>query len=357
MWYATCSSPREPDKGSFAMSIENQKSMRTTIGLAAILAGLASLAGCAAPSGDEPAGGDEASDSQDVVGITDLAVLERSLGLTPATAQNRGNVESGACYAALIASGPGYPVFEFRRYANGAAFWAKKGSGYNSGDQRPVLCVDVAGPNGGVSLSGVALDAVIRYDLGKLVGQDSGMQKTHLVFEHGNLHFSNYDVTEQERLASVQRRPHELPFANASTIEGRLRSVDIDGVTVKAMFDGTSTRSITMDGDVAYFIYRHAWRKGEETGRFTVADDAIGKFVKTAEVMGDGPGYAETWSFARGSVVYSKMGEFPEQGPGSTVDEISFRPTNAAPGQPPAAECSRRTIDEQPSPGYECTGL
>lgn len=337
--------------------IDNQKTTRTTIGLAVILASLASLAGCAAPSRDQPSSGDEASDTQDVVGITDLAVLERSLGLVPATAQNRAEVTGGACYAALIASGPGYPVFEFRRYANGAAFWAKKGSGFNSGDQRPVLCVDLAGPNGGISLSGVALDAVIRYDLGKFVGQDSGMQKTHLMFERGNLHFSNYDVTEQERFASVQRRPHEQPFANASTIEGRLREVDIAGVTVKAMFDGTRARSITMDGDVAYFIYRHAWRKGEETGRFTVADDAIGKFKKTAEVMGDGPGYAETWSFARGNVVFSKMGEYPEQGPGSTVDEISFRPTNAAPGQPPAAECSRRTIDEQPTPGYECTGL
>lgn len=339
--------------------------MHKIIGLGLVTA-LTALAGCAAPTA-EASPGDEATGSDDVVGITDLQTLERNFGLKLATAQNRGSDEalkSGACYGALIANGTGYPEFEFRRYVNGAAFWAKKGSGFNSGDERPVLCLDLHGPDHGVSLSGVALDAAIRYDLGKFKGSDAGMQKVHYEFERGAIHFSNYDVTDRERAESVQRRPHEQPFEHASTIAGRLSSITINGVTADIMFDGVSTRDVEINADTAYFVYRYAWRKSEDTGRFTIAGDAVGSFSKNVRMVGDGPGYAETWSFARGEIVYSKFGDYSDENAGRTIEEISFRAANAPEGTVPAAECSRTTPDptgenEPPMapPSFGCTGI
>jgi len=325
---------------------------------------LATLAGCAAPSSDSDSDGagspsDTATGTEDVVGITDLAILEKSLGLKLATAQRPGDANAlrgGSCYRALISEGPGYPTYEFRRYENGAAFWAKKGSGPNSGDRRPVLCVDVHTPDfggGAVSLSGVALDAALRYDLGKVTGQDSGMQKTYFSFERGGLLFSNYDVEDKERVASVQKRPHELPFHQASTIGGRLMTVNINDVTVDVMFDGVSKKTVSLSGDVAYFIYRHAWRKAEDTGRFTVSEDAIGTFKKKAAMMGDGPGYAETYEFARGKVSFSRMGEQDN----STTESISFAPLASPQDRVPPAECTRSIPENAAPPFYSCTGL
>ncbi|MFO0738888.1 MAG: hypothetical protein U0270_23515 [Labilithrix sp.] len=314
------------------------------------------LAGCAADAPRE----DSATGAQDVVGITDLSPLERTLGLELATPQNPGSVEalrSGECYRALIASPTSYTTFEFRRYSNGAAFWAKKGSGYNSGDQRPVLCVDLSRPDGTVSLSGAALDAVLRYDFGKLVGQDSGMQKTHFVFERGVVHLSRYDVSEAERFDSVNKRPHEQPFEHASTISGRLSSLTIKDVTTDVMFDGVHVRDMEMNGDVAHLIYRYAWRKGEDTGRFTLGEDAVGAFSRRATMAGDGPGYAETYSFARGEVLYSQVGEILREGEGKTTETIELRLPSTPPDHAPLADCTRTTSEAEPAPAFGCTGI
>ena len=82
---------------------------------------VSSLVGCAAATPNE----ESATGSSDVVGITDIATLEQSLGLQRTTPGNPGDtaaLQAGACYQALIATPSWSATYEFRRYVNGAAF-------------------------------------------------------------------------------------------------------------------------------------------------------------------------------------------------------------------------------------------
>lgn len=316
---------------------------------------VSSLVGCAAATPNE----ESATGSSDVVGITDIATLEQSLGLQRTTPGNPGDtaaLQAGACYQALIATPSWSATYEFRRYVNGAAFWAKLGSGYNSGDQRPVMCVDMHRPDGAMSLSGVALDAVLRYDLGGFKGSDSGMQKTHLEFERGAILLSNYDVTDQERIASVQKRPHELPFENASTISGRVMSIRVNGVNVNHLFGKPSIEDNEIEGSVAQLVYRYAWHKNEETGRFSLAEDAVGAFRRTATTGGDGGASSSSWDFARGVAFLNA--QWTDRGDTSGVEEtLRLQKPAATPMQAPLAECVRTTAENQPPPSFGCTGI
>lgn len=312
--------------------------------------------GCAAPTESE----DDATIAAEIVGTTDLTTLESKLGLTVATAQNPGDLgalRAGGCYRALIGGG-GSREFEFRRYVHGAAFFRKMGSGVNTGRERPVLCLDINPPESALSLSGVGLDAVLRYDLGKITGQDAGMQKAHIVFQRGMLEFSNYDVTDAERVDSVKKRPHELPFEHASTIAGRLLQVAVKGVAVSsAMNGGTSRQEISIDGQAAYFLYRAAWRKSEDTGRFSVALDAVGAFKKTARLEGDGPGSMSTWQFTNGDVSYSAVGNFDGRAAPSSDEDLSLRAPGAMRDRAPVAQCVRSAPVDAPPPPFRCTGI
>lgn len=320
------------------------------------LLSVTSLAGCAATPHEEAASG-----SADIVGITDLSTLEQNLDLQRATPANPGDtaaLQAGECYRALIATPSWQATYEFRRYANGAAFWAKLGSGYNSGDQRPVICVDLHRAEGSVSLSGAALDAVLRYDFGSFKGSDSGMGKTYLEFDRGAVLLSHYDVTDQERTASVQKRPHELPFENASTISGRILSLRIKNVKVEHMFGGEpGIEEMEMSGSVAQFIYRYAWHKNEETGRFTLAEDAIGGFTHTASDGADAGSAASSYIFARGIVTQSTQANFESQNAVTTDEQIGLSPPDPVPNRAPLAECVRTTAQNQAPPAFGCTGL
>src|SRR5690606_17749766 len=91
---------------------------------------------------------------------------------------------TGRCYQAYGQR----PGIEFRRYANGAAFFLSRVDYERErGDDRPVLCVDLDGP--GMALDGVGLHAVFRFDLGKAIGVDSATGgEADLVFARGRLH-------------------------------------------------------------------------------------------------------------------------------------------------------------------------
>lgn len=331
--------------------------MRTSFTLLSFLA-LAAV-GCAANPTDDDA---VKAPDDEVVGIGDFAKVASALGLVNGAA-NATALRAGDCYKALKAT-PSYPEFEFRAYANGAIFWTKKDSGTNSGDARPILCVDMHQGNAALrSLSGVALDAVFRYDLGKPLGGD----KPGVVpFERGTLHFTT--LPEAERFDAAKKRPHELDFAKPASISGALDKIALKSVTVSSIYqEQDEVRDFEMKGATAFLVFRYAWRKGEDRGAFSVATDSVGNFKKTLEAFGDGPAYGETWQFEKGDAMY---GMYFDEGRNVTAETVSWnrrpatKPT-APPTAPPLAECTREhpylqdvPEEKQPPPtAFRCTGI
>src|SRR4051812_44097351 len=107
--------------------------------LASILASVACSTGTAEPAST----GDEA-----VTGVTDLGAVEAELALvkdvqdaTGAWARSDATLRSGPCYKRTV-GGPNGASYEYRRYRQGAAFFAKRGTEPMTGDKRPISCVD-----------------------------------------------------------------------------------------------------------------------------------------------------------------------------------------------------------------------
>lgn len=313
--------------------------------------------GCAAENADETA-----ATEGEVVGVTDLALLEQAFDLVPASAQRPSSdaaLRAGKCYGALVENGPGWPEFEFRRYANGAAFFAKRGSGYNSGDKRPVLCVDLhQGAVATHAFGGVVLDAILRYDLGRMQGGGENLTTGDAVwqFQRGVLHLKG--LPEAERIAAAQKRPHELDLEKAPSVSGSLEKITLKNVRVSNMYvEEPMMRDVELEGSTAFFTYRYAWRRAENTGVFTVARDAVGVFKGEAEIFGDGPGYGSTFHFTRGDAFRGGYYEMLEDGEGALLENISFGPPNRPADRAPLAECSRRTPDGAETPPFSCTGI
>lgn len=323
--------------------------MKSIVTIAAGLAATIALAGCSASSSSEE---DPSASGDEVVGITDITTLERAFGLVAATQQSPGSttaLQAGACYRALASSG--YPEFEFRRYANGAAFFSKKGSGVNSGDYRPILCLDThAGNTVSGSYGGVVLDAILRYDLGKLTSSDG----KHLAFERGAIDLE--PMADADRLAAAAKRPHEVSLEQAPSIGGSLKKITLKGVMTDVMFDGRHPMDLTVDGPTAFFFYRYAWRKAEDTGRFRIAEDALGPFKKTGELFGDGPASGQTLHFAR---LDGFAGMYAEETGDTygTQEVLQLRAPNAPQDRAPSAECMRRYGENQAPGAFSCTGI
>lgn len=322
--------------------------------------GVTAIVGCAAPVDEAPT-----APADEVIGITDLATLEAKLDLRKATAAAPGSArafEAGACYKALLGTNRGYPAYEARRYANGAAFFAKKGSGPNSSDTRPVLCVDFHQDDVALeSLSGVSLDAILRLDLGKRQGSARNTSTGDAVFsfERGVMHFKG--LPERDRLLAVTKRPHELDTGLAPSITGSLEKITLKGVEVSSFFlERPEIRDVDMRGELAFLLYRYAWRKGENSGRFTIASDAVGVFQRKADIFGDGGGYSETWRFAHGNGGYTTFSDL-----GADVDEPGYTESVSfwrgeldwKNGRVPLAECTREGVGERAPSPYRCTGL
>jgi hypothetical protein len=296
----------------------------------ALVATLITAAGCSAGVEDASAAGDEA-----ITGVTDLSALEAELGLVKDVQEHgqwsrpEAKLAAGPCYKKTIA-GPNGASFEVRRYKQGAAFFAKRGSGQLTGDKRAVECVDVdvaddgdKGPNT-FALSGVALDMAMRFHLGKPVSYDGGLGHIYVDFERGEV-----EIGEPEHYCGIvgtsgEQSPGPEAFAQAITTckQHGGGEDDCDAQAMKACekavakdviadtidrpaFDSIDaypssylyhlqmeqndpkTPNVYVSGSLASLAYRYAYKVGSRRDAFTLSGDPLGPFVKMDQVDND----------------------------------------------------------------------
>lgn len=357
---------------------------------------LALAAGCSAASPEPgPVGGGE----DEVVGVTDLKELESLLGLQADKKVNgkwsRGDdkLTAGGCYAQKKGPGASEPEsWEFRRYANGAAFFRKKDTGPASGDKRPVACVDIdlaEGPGAGqtIALDGFGLDAAVRYKLGKPTGFDGGAGQMYFAFSEGALKIRSSDSYCDLYFSpgSVARETHSIDPGTVAHRDTYWSCVDKGGseqdchaasykacmAAVERDFESESLdRPAYIGGYVtemtwrdlrpeqAMLAYKYAWAKAHDADLFAMSDDPIGRF-EGAESYGDGPGLWHVARFERLDVHYITIntGE-----PGTTGEEellITPKSSDKSIHGSAIVSCSRPLSAEtnQPVAGYTCKGL
>lgn len=237
----------------------------TRLALASLfVAGVTSLAGCSTEtaSSDVASGGDE----QDITGVTDLSELESAFGLSKDTKDAQGNwgrhkdiLTNGPCYKRTV-GGPDGASYQFRRYSSGAAFFKKLGAGPQSGDERPVVCVDVDrwGIEGvsTMEVDDFQVDSAIRYRLGAPTGGDGAAGSYYEGFANGHFRFSNWYCSEQ---------PFE-PLNQSAFGSSCLSEVTFPG--------GNG-----VDADLVTLVYQYAHKHAVGTDRFSTLNDAAGRFV------------------------------------------------------------------------------
>lgn len=246
--------------------------------LGIVVLGLAgSTVACgASPSTDSAAG----SSDSDITGVTDLGEMESALGLWKDTKKpdgtwSRGDdkLKAGACYKQTVGGADG-ASYQLRRYSNGASFFKKLGAGAASGDERPVVCVDVdvdrwygdQHEETTVALNDFEVDAVIRYRLGTPQGSDGAAGSMYETFNGGNVHWSNvrcYGDGPEWKFDSLS--PAELAH----------------GCLSGASFPGSGNE---IDGAALLTVYQFAYLKGTASNRFSADADVVGRFIK---VRGD----------------------------------------------------------------------
>ena len=322
-----------------------------------VVLGLSASALVACGGGADASDGSEAT-ADAIVGVTDLASLESTLGLVLDTTTPSGTPFKGACYDALktdatAANDKGSPRWEFRRYAGGSTAWfAVKGSGLDSADHRPVVCLDIQTPTMRASLSGVVLDAVLRYGLGRLRSTVNGT----LVFDSGTVKFRACGVATSY---VARATPLGVPVNLAPSIGGCLDEIELDGVSITSVYSpgGPTTGTLSIEGATAYAVYRYAYASSRGTQRFSVASDAVGKFLHKADSFGDGPSSGSTWHFSRADAAdASSWGVATGASDSSTYESIQLTAPGAAPSNA-FASCSRDVPDGQTAPDYQCSGM
>lgn len=229
------------------------------------------MACAAASSTSEPAANDS-----DLTGVTDLTDMEAALGLQKDWQQAdgtwyRGNdkLEAGACYKKLIA-GPDGASYQFRRYSTGASFFKKLDAGAESGDERPVLCVDIdierwegsKSYRETMALNDFEIDSVIRYRLGTPKGSDGAAGSIYNTFEGGAVHYINATCYGEGST-----------FTFDPTSEGEISRSCLAG----AMFPGSNGE---VGGAGLLTVYQYARLKAHETNRFSYDADAVGRFIR-----------------------------------------------------------------------------
>jgi hypothetical protein len=251
----------------------SSSSIRRPHGALVLVLGLAvSTVACAAsPSTDEA----ESNDS-DLTGVTDLSEMESALGLwkdhklpNGQWSRSDAKLEAGACYKKLI-GGPDGASYQLRRYSNGASFFKKLGAGAASGDERPILCVDIdyARWNGTTtvaattSLDDFEIDSVVRYRLGAPEGSDGAAGSMYNLFIGGGIHYSNFWCYGDGPT-----------FQFDPTSEAEVGRRCLSGMT----FPGSGGE---IDGAALLTVYRFARLKSVEDNKFSYASDHVGRFIK-----------------------------------------------------------------------------
>jgi hypothetical protein len=287
--------------------------------------------GCSSAATSES---EEAESSADeVVGVADLPLLQKTLGLVADQKVNGAwsrDVTKGGCHAAYAARDA---TVQYRRYKNGAAFFdSRVEASREQGDERPVLCVDLDQPK--LSLDGVALDAIFRFDLGKPVGTDSAPGgEVYVELERGKLHMLVTGSARGPSNAQVAalRKEHGKKLVESPTfIGGSLVDVTVRDAKVFEPFSReTHASDLVVSGSLAAFAYAAAYAK---TGSaFSLSRDPLGALSVLsgagdarklrAEQGGDGPGWWQGLYFPIATVSEAGFydGGMGDPGPGRMV--------------------------------------
>jgi hypothetical protein len=230
-------------------------------------------------------------------------------------------VTQASCYETFITGNDSATKYEFRRYDNGAVFFAKKGSGESSGDSRPIVCVDVYQK---LSLSGAALDAVIRYNLGAYQGGDSAMMHRYMSFERGGLEFF-VGMPPEELRAKARTALFEQSVGSPATVNGILT-----GVTMQHGF--------RLDPEHVDLAYRVAWRAAADQDSFSLQTDPVGAYVN---------------GLHQGDAVWMKYGHGTlTAGTDGDKTWMKYVVDGAPESSAPMGECSRTGTED-----WHCTGI
>lgn len=218
---------------------------------------------------------DASSSDSDITGVTDLTEMEAALGLNhdfkgPDGKWSRGDetLKNGPCYQKLMTGAEG-ASYQFRRYSNGAAFFKKLGAGAASGDERPVVCVDVdifdqfSGSDQAqtISLSDFEVDSVVRYRFGAPQGTEGAAGSSYANFEGATIHYSNYYCA--------------LDGA-AWTFEPAAQSELTKWCFSGMQFPGSQGE---IEGHALLVVYQYALARSSESNRFSSQADPVGRFV------------------------------------------------------------------------------
>lgn len=313
----------------------------------------------------------QASDA--VAGVSDIAGVAKSLGLeagNPALLR----LEEGACHRALRAklksSDLPYGTFSFDSYANGAVFFDARGDA----KEQVLRCVDLHLTNGqAASLSGVSLDAALRFSLGKPLRVDSSTGgASELVFERGALQFTSSSNAE-ELATRAMSRPTLTEIDEAPTVMGKLEQVIVSEIQTSVM-GGADVMGHAIPGWVAFFAFRFSWREHEDRGTYTLEGDRLGALLddeahtrSVVQLSGDGPGWISRYSMQRGELIEGGVSFSPDYGADFEGAEhyVRIRRPGAASGgnDVPLAECTRTMKwddlrgEEVPLTPWRCTGL
>jgi hypothetical protein len=358
--------------------------------------------GCAAPNEtDEGAENEPAEEAADeVIGVTDLTAMEAQLGLKKDRRDAQGRwgrgdsrLKGGDCYKQTVARSAA--KWEFRRYANGAAFFRKLGTAPETNDFRPVTCVDVDVKEDGRTvtnaLSGIVLDAVLRYKLGAGWRSDGAAGHLYLGFDRGAVEVADADrycgfrfggvdepasdpalLTGQATMRScLASASEDTCYARGLAACKRAATEDIKLNTLSRPSNdgqyvyGIVANGASIDARLAELAYRYAWKKAQKRDVFTEADDAVGTFVRLEQapsipVLGT-PGFVvvpPVVEHARFSKLDLHRVVLPQPG-GTSLEQLYITPKGSDDALPTRAvvQCFRAVVPNSPSADFACTGL
>jgi hypothetical protein len=174
-------------------------------------------------------------------------------------------LKAGPCYQKLM-TGAAATQYEFRRYSEGAAFFKKENTGFATGSDRPLLCLDVDawyddGTQNGVNttyeVSGIELDAVLRYRLGRPTGGDGAAGTFYSEYQYG-------DVTTHGGYCPQEGFDATKPEALSTYCFGRISAPGLQNA----------------NGGLQIMVYQYANAHASQHARFSMADDAVGRFIR-----------------------------------------------------------------------------
>jgi hypothetical protein len=258
-------------KASVAFALNGAVTMTSKsflVSCALALGAVSTAVGCSSPT-SEPAA---ASSDDALTSVMDLSEVEGMLNLSKDSKDPSGNwyrgddkLKAGPCYQKLIA-GTGGQDYEFRRYSEGAAFFKKQGAGFASGSDRPLLCLDVdvwyddgsqKGVNETLEVSGIELDAILRYRLGRPTGGDGAAGTFYSEYQYGNV----------------------------TTHGGYCPQTGFDPNSADALslfcFGDISAPGISQgNGGLQLMIYQYAYKHAVRGNAFSMAADPVGRFIR-----------------------------------------------------------------------------